>query len=207
MLTVGLTGGIASGKSTVAALLVREGAFLIDTDVLSRQVVEPGTPGWNEVVEHFGRDILKGEGTIDRTRLGEIVFSDTEKRAKLEALIHPRITVTKNARVAEIFREHADAIVVIDMPLLFEAKREHTVDKVLLVYVSVQTQRARLMRRDGFASEDAVKRIAAQMPIEEKIARSHYVINNEGSEEETARQVRDVFQQLRAAEQKLRSSC
>lgn len=206
MLTVGLTGGIASGKSTVSALLVKEGAFLIDTDLLSREVVAPGTPGWNEVVEHFGRDILKGDDSIDRSRLGEIVFSDAKKRAKLEALIHPLITREKNARLAEISRKHAESIVVIDMPLLFEVHREHTVDKVLLVYVSTQTQMRRLMRRDGCSREDAAKRIAAQMPIEEKIPRAHYVINNEGTERETARQVREVYQQLLEEEKKLRLS-
>jgi dephospho-CoA kinase len=205
MLIVGLTGGIASGKSTVAALLVGEGAFLIDTDILSRQVVEPGTPGWHEVVECFGREILRSDGTIDRTRLGDIVFADQEKRVKLEALIHPRIMVEKNARLAEIAGEHGDAIAVIDMPLLFEVKREDTVDKVLLVYVCAQTQIARLMRRDGLARADAARRISAQMPIEEKVRRAHYVINNEGTPEETARQVRQVFRQIQAAERKARA--
>lgn len=205
MLTVGLTGGIASGKSTVAALLVNEGAFLIDTDVLSRLVVEPGTPGWKDLVKFFGREILASDGTIDRTALGAIVFSDQDKRTKLEALIHPRIAAEKSARLAEIFREHGEAIVVIDMPLLFEVKREHTVDKVLVVYVSARTQISRLMRRDGYTEEDAAKRIAAQMPIEDKVARAHYVINNEGSAQYTARQAKQVFRKLQEAERDLQA--
>jgi dephospho-CoA kinase len=200
MLIVGLTGGIASGKSTVAEMFEREGGYILDTDSMSREVVEPDTPGWHEVVSFFGKEILNQDRTLNRKKLGDIVFSDPRQRKKLEAMLHPKIYERKKELIGAIVDRDTQAILIIAIPLLIEVNSQDTVDKIVLVYVSPQVQLARLMARDGFSTADAQKRVASQMPIDSKLKYAHYVINNEGPLEKTQQAVRDVFKGLKEAE-------
>ena len=153
MLIVGLTGGIASGKSTIADMFKKEGAYIIDIDLISRELVEPGKPAWHEVINVFSEKILNDDQTINRKKLGDIVFSDGKKRRELEDIIHPKInreTLNKTKRIGE---KNNRAVVIIDVPLLIEADIQHRVDKVVLVYTSPQAQVERLMKRDNLTED------------------------------------------------------
>jgi len=202
MLNVGLTGGIASGKSTVARMLAEKGAVLIDFDEIAHVVEDPGGPVWREIVRHFGEEILHKDRTIDRRKLGETVFADREKRELLNRLVHPAIFEEWQRRLAEIRARRADAIVVSDIPLLIEAGLKEMVDLVLLVYITPEEQIRRVMVRDGFSREEAERRLAAQMPIEEKLRWADIVIRNGGSPEETRRTVCTVWVELNIREKR-----
>ena len=202
MLNVGLTGGIASGKSTVARMLAEKGAVLIDFDELAHAVQEPEGSVWREIVRHFGEEILHEDRTIDRRKLGETVFADREKRELLNRLVHPAIFEEWQRRLAEIQVRRADAIVVSDIPLLIEAGLKGMVDLVLLVYITPEEQIRRVMVRDGFSREEAERRLAAQMPIEEKLRWADIVIRNGGSPEETRRVVSEVWMELNIREKR-----
>jgi len=202
MLNVGLTGGIASGKSTVARMLAEKGAVLIDFDELANAVQEPEGAVWREIVRHFGEEILHEDRTIDRRKLGETVFADREKRELLNRLVHPAIFEEWQRRLAEIRVRRADAIVVSDIPLLIEAGLKGMVDLVLLVYITPEEQIRRVMARDGFSREEAERRLAAQMPIEEKLRWADIVIRNGGSPEETRRVVSEVWMELNIREKR-----
>ncbi len=195
MLVVGLTGGIATGKSTVGKMFTRLGARRIDTDCLARQAVEPGQPGLAAVTARFGGEVLAADGRLDRKALGKIVFRDAGLRGELEAILHPIIR--------KIFREEVraaeaagDCIVIVEVPLLFETGFQKETDRVVVVTADQKTQLLRLMQRDGLDTEEALRRMAAQMPLSEKVARADYVIDNSGSLAETAKQVETVWQIL-----------
>lgn len=196
MLNVGLTGGIASGKSTVARMLVAKGAVLIDFDDLTHTVEEPDGPVWREILRHFGKAVLLPDRRIDRGKLGAIVFADRKKREILNGIVHPAVLAEWRGRLAEIEKERADAVVLSDIPLLIEVGLEKMVDLVLLVCVPPEEQIRRLMARNGYSREEAESRVAAQMPIAEKIPRADIVIRNEGSVEETVREVDRVWKEL-----------
>lgn len=196
MLNVGLTGGIASGKSTVARMLVEKGAILIDFDGLAHAVETPEGPVWRDIVGHFGEGILLPDQRIDRVKLGAIVFSDRQKRETLNRLVHPAVFAEWQKRLAEIEKERPDAIALSDIPLLFEAGVERMLDLVLLVYIPPEEQVRRLMVRNGFTREEAERRVASQMPIEEKIPRADIVIRNGGSLGDTRRAVDEVWEEL-----------
>ena len=202
MLNVGLTGGIASGKSTVARMLAEKGAVLIDFDELAHAVQEPEGAVWREIIRHFGEEILHEDRTIDRRKLGETVFADREKRELLNRLVHPAIFEEWQRRLAEIRVRRADAIVVSDIPLLIEAGLKGMVDLVLLVYITPEEQVRRVMARNGFSREEAERRLAAQMPIEEKLRWADIVIRNGGSPEETRRVVSEVWMELNIREKR-----
>lgn len=202
MLNVGLTGGIACGKSTVARMLAEKGAVLIDFDELAHAVQEPEGSVWREIVRHFGEEILHEDRTIDRRKLGETVFADREKRELLNRLVHPAIFEEWQRRLAEIRVRRADAIVVSDIPLLIEAGLKGMVDLVLLVYITPEEQVRRVMARNGFSREEAERRLAAQMPIEEKLRWADIVIRNGGSPEETRRVVSEVWMELNIREKR-----
>lgn len=204
MLNVGLTGGIACGKSTVARMLAEQGALLIDFDEMVRAVQEPGGPVWREIVRHFGDEILREDRSIDRRKLGETVFGDREKRELLNRLVHPAVFEEWQRRLARIRARSADAIVVSDIPLLVEAGMVGTVDLVLLVYASPALQIRRMMARDGFSRAEAERRLAAQMPIDEKIGLADIVIRNDGSPDETRRAVSAVWPELKSTEKRRR---
>jgi dephospho-CoA kinase len=185
---IGLTGGIATGKSTVAALLAERGASIVDADLLAREVLFPGTGGFAEVVERFGAGVLDAAGVIDRAALGDIVFADPERRAALEGITHPRIRALMQARIQEALGSPAP-LVVADVPLLFENPRADAFEGTMLVYSPAATQLQRLRERDELDELAAQRRLASQMPIEQKRALATWVIDNGGSRESTDAQV------------------
>src|SRR5438105_3961854 len=191
---IGLTGGIASGKTTVAAMLRDLGATVIDADAAARAVVEPGTPGLNAVVEAFGPEILDGD-RLDRWKLGGIVFEDPAARRRLEEITHPLIRAWMAERQREA-EERGDVRVVLDIPLLYENGLDRGLKAVILVYVPAEIEMERLMARNSLSQEEAGRRLAAQMPIEEKKARADYVIDNSGTREQTLEQARKVWKQI-----------
>ncbi|MEK8126757.1 dephospho-CoA kinase [Paenibacillus filicis] len=188
-MNIGLTGGIACGKSTVAAMLVRRGALLVDADRIAREVVEPHTPVLAQVIERFGADLLLPDGSLNRKKLGERVFGDESARRDLEGLLHPPIRATMRERMRSYQEEHPDKLVVVDIPLLYESGLQAMVEQVLVVYVPREVQLSRLIARDGMTLEQAEKRLNAQMPIEEKKRLADILIDNTGSLEETERQL------------------
>lgn len=201
---MGLTGGIASGKSTVARMLVELGAVHIDFDVLAHEVEAPGRPVWRELVAAFGRAILNADGTINRAVLGGLVFQDRARREVLNAIVHPAVFAAWRRRLAEIEREAPHAITLADVPLLFEVGAETMMDLVLLVYVPPEEQLRRLMARNGYTRTEAEARLASQMPIDAKLARADIVIDNRGDREETRRRAAAVWEELRQRERQQR---
>ena len=190
---VGLTGGVASGKSTVSALLAELGAVVIDADVLAREVVAPGTDGLAAVVAEFGPEVLGPDGGLDRPRVGAIVFADADKRRALEAIIHPRV----RARAAEIEAEAPPgAVVVHDIPLLTETGQAASFDAVVVVDVPVEVQVDRMVRIRGMSPEDARSRVAAQASREERLAIATHVVDNTGTFEELRERVAEVYGEL-----------
>jgi dephospho-CoA kinase len=181
---IGLTGGIATGKSAVAAMLARRGARVVDADLVAREVVEPGTPGLTAVVERFGEAVRRPDGGLDRERLGGIVFADAERRRELEGITHPLIRARMAERVAEALAA-APPLVVVDVPLLFEGQRQNEYAGVLLVYADPETQLRRLRGRDQLSDAAARQRLAAQMDIDAKRALATWVIDNSGDIEAT----------------------
>ena len=197
MLLVGLTGGIATGKSLVSEILRGLGTYIIDADKIAREVVEPQKPAWLEIVEFFGKDIINKDRTINRKRLGEIVFNDPLKKRKLEEIVHPRVIEEENRMLKEYLKIKPDGIVIIDAALLIEAGSHKRVDKLIVVYADKETQTKRLMERDGLSRTDAEKRIASQMPLDEKVKMADFVIDNSKGIEGTQRQTIDIFNKLR----------
>ncbi|CAI9412910.1 dephospho-CoA kinase [Nocardioides sp. T2.26MG-1] len=191
---VGLTGGIASGKSTVSAILSELGAVVIDADRLAREVVAKGTPGLQQVVEAFGPEILTEDGEMDRAAVGRIVFEDEQKRKLLESIVHPLVFERYAAFEAAAPR---DGIVVHDIPLLAESGRVADFDAVIVVDAPHETQVDRMLRDRGMAREDAEARIAAQATREQRRAIATYVIENTGTREDLRHRVTEVFEELR----------
>jgi len=196
MKIVGLTGGIASGKSTVSAMLAELGAAVIDADRIAREVVRRGMPAHARIVDHFGKGILLPDGEIDRRALGDIVFHDAAEKAVLNAIVHPEVIAAYAREIAALERDRPDALVVMDVPLLLESRMHEGLAEVIVVYVPESLQRKRLMTRDDISAEDADARIGSQMPIEEKKRRATIVIDNTGDLSETRRQVTAVFRRL-----------
>jgi dephospho-CoA kinase len=195
---VGLTGGIASGKSAVSRQLVELGCRLVDADVLAREVVEPGTPALGAIVAAFGPAVVGRDGRLDRKELGARVFADPARRKTLEAITHPAILARRQAILDAWAGEGFDGLVVLDIPLLVEVGAVASVDRVVLVYVDPPTQLERLIRRDGFDPAEAARRVANQLPLADKVRHAHYVLDNSGSPDETAAQVRAVHAALLA---------
>ncbi|HZV81720.1 MAG TPA: dephospho-CoA kinase [Geobacteraceae bacterium] len=189
MRVIGLTGGIASGKSTVARLLAAHGIPVIDADQLARDAVLPGTPAFAAIVGLFGEGVLQADGTLDRQALGGRVFADPSLRRRLEAITHPAIRVLAEQKLGEL-RSRGEAVAVYMAPLLIEAGVTDRVDEIWVVYVDRETQLARVMARDGLSRDEAGQRLAAQMPMEEKAALGRIVIDNRGSEAELEKVVR-----------------
>jgi len=192
---IGLTGGIASGKSFVADILAACGAVIVDADRLAREVVEPGEPAYREIVAHFGEGVLMPDGTLDRKALGRIVFADPASRAVLERITHPAIAERASRRI-ELERDKGTGVVFYVVPLLIEAGLESTVDEIWLVFVDAETQVQRLMKRDNVPREEALRKISAQMALDHKLAYADVVIDNSGAPEETERRVRDEWASL-----------
>ncbi len=196
MKLVGLTGGVGSGKSTVADMMRDLGAQVVDADEAAHAVYEPGSPGFDEVVREFGEEYVDG-GRIDRSRLGELVFHDDDARRRLNSIVHPLVRDWMAQRTAEAAERGAE-VVVQDVPLLFENGLERLFSTVVLVYAPEDVQVERLVSGRGFTPERARAMIAAQMPIENKRGLAHHVINNSGAREDTLAQVRAIWKQLTA---------
>jgi dephospho-CoA kinase len=194
---LGLTGGIATGKSTVSAMLRQRGIPVIDADQIAREVVEPGKPAYEAIVRHFGKEILLPDGSINRKLLGEIVFSNEAERQKLNSIVHPEVRRVMREQAEEAERAGAQ-IVFMDIPLLFESKLQHMVDKIVVVYAPARMQLARMMERDELDEEQAMKRLRAQLPIEQKRAEADYLIDNQGTREETEQQVEQMLAEIKA---------
>ena len=197
---IGLTGGIASGKSLVAEELKRLGAHLVDADEIAREVVKTGLPAYNEIVKEFGEGILNPDKTINRKALGKVVFSNPEIRKRLEQITHPRIRKKIEAEISAIKAKNPKAVIVVDAALLIEGGLYKKMDKVIVVYADEKTQIKRLTERDGFTIKDAKNRLSAQMPLTEKRRYADFVIENveEKSKKEIQEEVRAIFKILTA---------
>lgn len=196
MLLIGLTGGIATGKTTVSNMFVKLGTHLIDADVIARDVVKPNQPAWGKIVETFGESILDVKKEIIREKLATAIFNDPEKRKQLEAITHPKIIEEENRLVNALRKENKSGITVLDAALLIEAGHHRRVDKLIVVYLNRETQIKRLMKRDNLNDVEAKKRLDSQMPLDEKAKLADYVIDNSKSIDEVKAQVFDIYTEL-----------
>ncbi len=189
---IGLTGSIASGKSAVAKMIQSYGLPIVDADVVARQVVEPGSETLKKIAEIFGQEVIAEDGSMDRAKVGNIIFHDESMRKKLNDIIHPAIR-EEMIRQRDEFISYGEKNVFMDIPLLFESKLEHFVEKIIVVSVSEEVQLGRLMARNGFTEQEARTRIATQIPVKQKEALADYVINNNGTLEQTALQLQNIL--------------
>lgn len=199
-MVIGITGGMATGKSTVAQMFAEFGAELVSADHIAREIVLPGSPVLERIVQRFGADILMPDGSLDRAKLGEIVFSDPKARADLEAITHPEIIAILSDRIRH-FRDSPrgrTGVLVAEIPLLFEVGLRALVDRVVVVAAEQPTQANRLINRNGVSRQRALARLKTQMPIERKIAEADWVVRNDGDLSETRRQVEQIWAQATA---------
>jgi dephospho-CoA kinase len=202
MLLVGLTGGIASGKSLVAGVFKDLGAHLVDADRIVHELLEPGSEAAREVLDCFGEEILLPDGRIDRRKLGEIVFNDAAKRARLNQCLHPKVFESYQAQVRQVGNRSPQAIIVLDAALLIETGYHRGMDRVVVVYAEPEQQLERLISRNGFTREEALARVQSQMPLAEKRDFADYVIDNTGTRERTQQQAREVYSRLKQEAEK-----
>ncbi len=205
MRVLGLTGGIGTGKSTVARMFERLGAVVIDADAIVRELQAPGSPVLDEIVRAFGTELLRPDGSLDRERLGERVFRDPATRSRLDAIVHPRVGAEMARRLAAA-REAGAPLILLDIPLLYEGRAaaggapggspRDAVEAVIVVYAPEPAQVERQLARNGYGRDEALRRVRAQLPIEEKRRLADHVIDNSGTLEDTERQVRALFERL-----------
>lgn len=207
MATIGLTGGIASGKSTVSGEFEKLGAVIIDADKIARELISPQRPLWKKVVNYFGEGICQEDLTIDRLKLGRKVFARKREREALNRMMHPEIKREIDRRCREVRRRSPDTLVLVDAALLIETGMFREMDKVIVVWASRRTQVRRLVDRNGLAKEEAIRRIRAQMPLKEKLKYADYVINTDGSLEEIREHVRQIHGDLMALGQRYGGHC
>ncbi len=196
MIVVGLTGGIASGKSTVSAMFHKAGAAIIDADAIARQVVAPGLPAWQEIQSIFGEQVVDAHGFIDRTALGDLVFQDPLLRKQLEGIIHPRVRRQVDREMKNLQRTQPNTVVIQDIPLLLEAEMADGLCEIIVVYAPALVQLNRLISERGIPEHAALARIKAQMPMDDKCRRATIVINNSGPLSHTEKQVLHVYELL-----------
>ncbi|OZM57942.1 dephospho-CoA kinase [Lottiidibacillus patelloidae] len=189
---IGITGGIASGKSTVTGMLRNRGYAIIDADIVAREVVEPGEEAYNLIVNHFGRKIIGENSFLDRQLLGEIIFNDQKEREVLNSIVHPAVRLRMNDK-KDMYISEGRNTVIFDIPLLFESKLQYLVEKTILVYVNAETQLQRLMKRNEFSEQEAVARIRSQMPLDDKRPLADIIINNNGTVGETEEQLEKII--------------
>jgi dephospho-CoA kinase len=194
---IGLTGGIATGKSTVSAILKKAGAEIIDADRIAREVVKKGLPAYREIVENFGETVLLSNGEINRSVLGDLIFNDPRKKQLLNRIVHPHVRRETNRQLKDMEKSSPDTIAVLDIPLLFETEMHKDLSEVIVVYTPEHIQVERLMKRDNISEADAVARVRSQMPIEEKKKRATIVIDNSGTMQDTRKRTLEIFKTLK----------
>jgi dephospho-CoA kinase len=194
---IGLTGGIATGKSMVSAIFERAGAVIIDADRIARKVVKKDLPAYRQIVDTFGESVLLPDGEINRTVLGNLIFNDPRKKQMLNTIVHPQVEKETHRQLKQIKKNNPNALVILDIPLLFEANMHKDLSEVIVVYAPEHIQIKRLMERDRLSQDDALARIRSQMPIEEKKSLATMVIDNSGTLEHTRKQTLEIFQRLK----------
>lgn len=197
MQVIGLTGGIATGKSTVSAILENAGAVIIDADRIARMVVKKNMPAYRQILDKFGKSVLLPDGEIDRTALGNLIFNDPQKKQLLNTIVHPYVRKETDRQLKQLEKNNPDALVILDIPLLFEAGMGSDLSEVIVVYAPEPIQVKRLMKRDHISHADAMARVRSQMPIEEKKKLATMVIDNSGTREHTRKQTLEIFQRLK----------
>ena len=197
MFVAGLTGSIATGKSTVSGILKELGAFIVDADRAAHEVVLPGTKAWNEIVRIFGKEILQRSGEIDRERLGRIIFNDSAMRNILEEVVHPEVVQSMEEQIISIKSGFPDAVVILDVPLLIETGMHKGVSEVIVVYCPEDMQITRLMVRDNISREEALAKVRSQISIEEKRRYASQLIDNSASKGNTRKQVKNAYDRLK----------
>ncbi|MCX8044146.1 MAG: dephospho-CoA kinase [Desulfobacterota bacterium] len=197
MINVGLTGGIASGKSLALTFFKELGAATLDADAIAHACLDICQEGYHRVVAAFGEGILQPDRSIDRGKLGALIFSDAKQRSRLNSLLHPLIIERLRESIRTCRSTAPDAIIIVDVPLLFECGIEHDFDAIIVVYAPPEVQRQRLISRNNLTVEAAEQRLAAQMPIDKKMRRADYLIDNTGTPEELRHQVTRVYEHLR----------
>lgn len=202
MLLIGLTGGVATGKSTVARLFKECGAVVIDADVLARQVVQPGKPAWRDIVRLYGKQVLEADRTLNRPALAHIVFRDPRKLRTLSHIIHPRVAREQSRLTRDLARKDPNVIIVYDVPLLFEAGVDTRVDQIIVVVADRETQIARLQRRNHLTRAEALRRIRSQLPLVQKSKQADYVLEGTLPLPKLKRAVKQVYARLRLQESK-----
>jgi dephospho-CoA kinase len=196
MIVAGLTGGIGTGKSTVATIFKRAGAIVIDADKIAKEAVQKGRPTWQKIVNHFGHKILLPNGEINRKHLADIIFNDPRQKNILNQIVHPVVFEETERMLKEIEKINPDAVVILDIPLLIESEMKRDLAEIIVVYIPEEIQIQRLMSRDGLSLPEALARIRAQIPIEEKKSKATILIDNSSSQSETRRMALRVFKQL-----------
>lgn len=199
MIIAGLTGSVATGKSLAADFFSRRGAIIIDADLIAHDVVQQGYPAWQDIVDAFGTHILQPDGEIDRKHLGRIIFNDPRQKERLNRIVHPRVFEEISRQLAAISSDidKKDAVVLLDVPLLFETLMNRDISDIVVVYAPPDIQLKRLMDRDNIDETDAMARINAQMPVAEKREMADFVIDNSGTIEQTESQVNTVYKILK----------
>ena len=197
-LLVGLTGTMGSGKSTTASILKKMGAFIIDADALCRDLVQPNRPAWKEVVQTFGEKVLQGnDQEIDRGKLAQIVFNDKSKKKQLENILHPRVIKEEKKLAEQIFKDHPEAIVIVEAALLIESGNHRRMDKTIVVTCDEEQSIQRAMKRSSLNRDEAISRIQNQMPQAEKIKEADYVLQNNSEQEELEVKVQALYSELK----------
>ena len=196
MLKVGLTGGIASGKSTVSEAFARLGAKVLDADEVAREVVLPGKPAWTKLRRTFGSEFFHPDGRLNRSKLRRRVFANPEQRSRLNAIVHPEVMREIDFRFEQLTSSAEHAVVLVDVPLLLEVEAADRFDRVVVVYVNETVQLDRLMERGGLSAEEASQALSTQIPLRDKVKQADFVIDNSGTLEETQAQVEKVWQEL-----------
>jgi dephospho-CoA kinase len=198
MILVGLTGGVATGKSTVANMFARCGAHVIDADILAHGVIEPGKPAWRAIVKAFGKGILNPDRTLNRQALGSLVFRNQSRLRRLERIIHPPVAREQARLTRQAARKDPKAVVIYDVPLLFEAGIDTRVDKIIVVTADRDTQITRLKKRNGFIRADAIRRIRSQLPLRQKAAAADYLLDGTLPRPRLLRLIKRLFRELQA---------
>ena len=196
-LLAGLTGGMGSGKTTVGKLFEGLGAYVQDADEICRSLVEPGKPAWREIIDLLGKGIVKDDQTLDRRKIADIVFKDPEKKKALEAILHPRVIEEEQAVYKDILKNDPEALVIIDAALLIESENYRKVDKVIVIACDEEIQLDRIMTKNMFSREDALRRLQQQMPLKEKIKFADYVLENNSGLSELKGKVESLFHELK----------